>query len=65
MTSATRVTWVKSTYSSGEGGDCVEVARSAAIVRVRDSKDVARPGPALGRDAWAIFVAHAGNGRVG
>ncbi|MBQ0830911.1 DUF397 domain-containing protein [Streptomyces tagetis] len=64
MKSATRLTWVKSTHSSGEGGDCVEVARSAAAVHVRDSKDVARPGLAVGRGAWAIFVAHAGNGRV-
>jgi hypothetical protein len=56
---ATELTWVKSTYSSGEGGQCVEVAASSHTVRVRDSKDVARPGLAVGRDAWGTFVGYA------
>ncbi|MFB7458837.1 DUF397 domain-containing protein [Streptomyces sp. NPDC056188] len=59
MKRTTRLTWVKSTYSSGEGGDCVEVALSTTAVHVRDSKDTARPGLLLGQDAWALFVAHA------
>ncbi|MCM1020486.1 DUF397 domain-containing protein, partial [Micromonospora sp. XM-20-01] len=38
--------WRKSTRSSGNGGDCVEVADNLpGVVGVRDSKD--RQGPAL------------------
>ncbi|MFD5472310.1 DUF397 domain-containing protein [Streptomyces sp. NPDC127105] len=59
MKTASRLSWVKSTYSSGEGGQCVEVALGAPTVHVRDSKDTARPALAVGQDAWAMFVAHA------
>lgn len=52
MKGAAELTWVKSTYSSGEGGDCVEVATRSHTVRVRDSKDV-------GRNAWGMFVGYA------
>ncbi len=38
--------WRKSTYSGGNGGGCVEIARDLpGIVAVRDSKD--RQGPVL------------------
>lgn len=60
MRAATELTWVKSTYSSGEGGDCVEAATCSHSVHVRDSKDIDRPGLAVGQDAWAMFVRHAG-----
>ena len=49
--------WRKSTRSSGNSGDCVEVADNmAGVVGVRDSKD--REGPALvfGPAAWRAFV---------
>ncbi|WP_086770764.1 DUF397 domain-containing protein [Streptomyces bobili] len=59
MKGATELTWVKSTYSSGEGGQCVEVAARSQAVHVRDSKDTARPGLAVGADAWAMFVGYA------
>ncbi|MEH0422818.1 DUF397 domain-containing protein [Streptomyces sp. B21-083] len=59
MKGVTELTWVKSTYSSGEGGQCVEVAVSSYAVHVRDSKDTARPGLAVGPDAWTMFVGHA------
>ncbi|MFD8455172.1 DUF397 domain-containing protein [Streptomyces antimycoticus] len=52
--------WFKSSYSSGEGGECVEVAVTAHAVLVRDSKDPARPALAVGRDGWARFVQHVG-----
>ncbi|MFF9483933.1 DUF397 domain-containing protein [Streptomyces sp. NPDC014676] len=51
--------WRKSSYSSEEGGACVEVATRPHIVRVRDSKDVNRPGLAVGSQAWAVFVGFA------
>jgi hypothetical protein len=53
-----RAEWSKSTYSGGNGGGCVEVARNLpGIVAVRDSKD--RGGPALtfAPDEWAAFTA--------
>ncbi|WP_167501049.1 DUF397 domain-containing protein [Streptomyces malaysiensis] len=33
------LSWFKSSYSSSEGGMCVEVAATAGTVHVRDSKD--------------------------
>ncbi|OMI41152.1 DUF397 domain-containing protein [Streptomyces sparsogenes] len=48
--------WFKSSYSGDEGGECIEVAVTDHIVRVRDSKDVTRPHLAVGRADWARFV---------
>ena len=48
--------WRKSSFS-GNGGNCVEVARNRpGVVAVRDSKD--KRGPALGftSGAWTAFV---------
>lgn len=56
MNSAESLAWFKSSYSGGDGGDCVEVAAGAGAVHVRDSKDVTRPALRLSRDAWAGFV---------
>ncbi|MFD4791054.1 DUF397 domain-containing protein [Streptomyces sp. NPDC058459] len=51
--------WRKSTYSSGEGGECVEVATRAAAVHVRDSKCPPRGRSmlTLTSAAWAEFLA--------
>ncbi|WP_046496081.1 DUF397 domain-containing protein [Streptomyces odonnellii] len=48
--------WVKSSYSDGTGNNCVEVARLAPGVGIRDSKN--RPGPTLlvPATAWATFI---------
>ncbi|MEV7956635.1 DUF397 domain-containing protein [Streptomyces sp. NPDC088141] len=51
--------WVKSSYSSGEGGQCVEVAECPSSVHVRDSKDTNRPGLVVGAPAWTAFVGFA------
>lgn len=51
--------WFKSSYSSAQGDDCVEVAVTEQVVHVRDSKDVVRPHFAVGRDVWARFVDYA------
>lgn len=50
-------TWRKSSYSGGNGGDCVEVGGTERVVLVRDTKD--RGGAALtfGPDAWRQFAA--------
>ncbi|MGW7351738.1 DUF397 domain-containing protein [Streptomyces sp. NPDC054784] len=49
--------WHKSSYSSSQGDDCVEVARARGLVHVRDSKDVSRPGLRLSTGAWSAFLA--------
>jgi len=51
--------WVKSTYSGGEGGNCIEWAPDHAVtgaVPVRDSKDPEGPVLVFGVDAFASFV---------
>ncbi|MDW5329863.1 DUF397 domain-containing protein [Plantactinospora sp. KLBMP9567] len=49
--------WRKSTRSSTNGGDCVEVARNLpGIVAVRDSKDASGPVLAFAPTAWRAFV---------
>jgi hypothetical protein len=56
--------WRTSSRSGGEG-NCVEVAGSADLIGVRDSKD--RTGPVLSFDAaaWTAFVAGARSARFG
>ncbi|GAA2984505.1 DUF397 domain-containing protein [Streptosporangium longisporum] len=50
-------TWVKSSLSGGNGGECVEVARlSGAWVGVRDSKDPSGPALVLTSGQWAAFT---------
>jgi hypothetical protein len=50
--------WIKSSYSGGQGGDCVEVAvRPADHVAVRDSKDETGPMLRFPREAWYVFTA--------
>ncbi|MFF2353098.1 DUF397 domain-containing protein [Kitasatospora sp. NPDC058115] len=48
--------WFKSSHSSNEGGDCVEVAETADSVLVRDSKDKSGPQLAFSPAAWRSFV---------
>jgi hypothetical protein len=51
--------WLKSTHSDN-GGQCVEVAlnvaESADVVPVRDSKDPVGPALTFTADAWTAFV---------
>ncbi|MFF7307383.1 DUF397 domain-containing protein [Streptomyces sp. NPDC008137] len=51
--------WRKSSYSDGNGGNCVEVADGIpGTVPVRDSKLAKNDGPVLlvGPDAWRAFI---------
>jgi hypothetical protein len=49
--------WRKSSYSSANGGNCVEVARNLpGAVAVRDSKDPDGPKLTFGPAAWAAFT---------
>jgi Domain of unknown function (DUF397) len=50
--------WRKSTYSNGQGGDCLEFADNLpGVVPVRDSKDPGGPALFFRPAAWAVFVA--------
>jgi hypothetical protein len=45
--------WRKSSYSGGNGGNCVEVARGLpGVVAVRDSKDPAGPALVVSPARW-------------
>ncbi|MBT2383387.1 DUF397 domain-containing protein [Streptomyces sp. ISL-11] len=49
--------WVKSTYSGGNEGQCLEVAENIpGTVPVRDSKHLHRPPLLFPAPAWAAFV---------
>ncbi|WP_433119879.1 DUF397 domain-containing protein [Micromonospora sp. CA-246542] len=49
--------WRKSSRSSANGGDCVEVADNLpGVVGVRDSKDQAGPALVFSPAAWRAFV---------
>jgi hypothetical protein len=55
----TKLTWVKSSYSGTQGGNCVEVAgqADAGRVLVRDSKNAAGPVLRFSRADWRRFAA--------
>ncbi|WP_328895947.1 DUF397 domain-containing protein [Streptomyces sp. NBC_00236] len=57
--STTELNWFKSSYSGGDGDNCVEVALAARTVHVRDSKDTDRRPFAVSTAAWSDFTAYA------
>lgn len=51
------VTWRKSTYSDGSGGNCLEVAEGHPThIPVRDSKAPHGPALVFRAEAWSAFV---------
>jgi len=49
--------WRKSSYSGGQGGQCVEVATNLpGIIAVRDSKDRSGPILAFSPAEWEAFT---------
>ena len=55
---STALQWFKSSYSSSEGGQCVEVAACPHTIHIRDSKNPDDSGPTLqlSASAWAAFT---------
>lgn len=51
--------WFKSSYSSNDGPDCVEIANTVDAVHVRDSKDTCGPQLAFAPQGWAAFLTYA------
>jgi Domain of unknown function (DUF397) len=61
-----RAIWRKSSYSSGNGGACVEVARNLrGTVAVRDSKDPAGPALIFSPRDWQAFTEAVKSGAFG
>ncbi|MFE7328287.1 DUF397 domain-containing protein [Streptomyces sp. NPDC057565] len=66
---STELDWFKSSYSTNEGGECIEVAYEGGAcvevatcphtVHVRDSKVIDGPTFAVTAAAWSAFVAGA------
>jgi hypothetical protein len=50
------VIWITSSYSSSNGGQCIEVAARPASVCVRDSKDPGGPVLTFKASAWVQFA---------
>ncbi|TCO62471.1 DUF397 domain-containing protein [Actinocrispum wychmicini] len=48
--------WVKSSASSSSSSSCVEVARTAATILVRDSRDRQGPRLAFPSASWKLLV---------
>ncbi|MYQ55588.1 MULTISPECIES: DUF397 domain-containing protein [unclassified Streptomyces] len=55
----TSLMWFKSSYSSDQGGNCVEVAAHPAAVHIRDSKTADGPVLTVRPAAWTAFVSTA------
>ena len=51
-----RPEWIKSSYSTADGPDCVEAAAVPDLILVRDSKDPEGPRLNLTPAAWAAFL---------
>ncbi|MFJ1856714.1 DUF397 domain-containing protein, partial [Streptomyces anulatus] len=45
---STELNWFKSSYSTNDGPDCVEVAAAPTTIHVRDTKQLPTSGPHLG-----------------
>ncbi|MEU5700841.1 DUF397 domain-containing protein [Streptomyces aurantiacus] len=50
------LSWLKSSYSNGAGGECVEFAHTVGGARLRDSKDADGPVLTVRTDAWHAFI---------
>ncbi|MBA2808310.1 DUF397 domain-containing protein [Streptomyces sp. KM273126] len=60
---ASELHWFKSSYSSsGEAGDCVEIANTPTTIHIRDSKNTEGPRLAFAPGVWADFVSYAARG---
>ncbi|MEV6618100.1 DUF397 domain-containing protein [Streptomyces sp. NPDC051051] len=54
-----KLEWIKSSYSTADGPDCVEVATAPGQILVRDSKSPHGPRLTLPPTAWAAFLPYA------
>lgn len=58
--------WRKSSYSNGQGGDCLEVSdHHPGVVPVRDSKTPQGPALIFPAGGWTVFVEAVKGGQLG
>jgi hypothetical protein len=55
-------TWRKSSYSGGEGGQCIELADLDSAVGIRDSKNISRPALVIRRRDLSVLLARVKSG---
>ncbi|MCC2276975.1 DUF397 domain-containing protein [Streptomyces sp. ET3-23] len=60
--STEQLAWFKSSYSTNEGGECIEIAITEHVVHIRDSKGRARARLTVARAEWVRFVRTAARG---
>lgn len=53
---STELHWFKSSYSGGQGGECLEVALTPATIHIRDSKSPTTPTLQLAPTTWTAFL---------
>ncbi|KAB1144200.1 DUF397 domain-containing protein [Streptomyces luteolifulvus] len=51
-----QLSWFKSSYSSGEGGQCLEVATSPRTIHIRDSKNPDSLHVTVTPATWVVFL---------
>jgi hypothetical protein len=51
--------WFKSSYSTNDGPECVEVAVTPRTIHIRDSKRTQGPHLTFAADQWTAFVSYA------
>jgi hypothetical protein len=56
MATAEPLTWRKSSYSTSNGGNCVEVGTTSQLIAVRDSKSPGGVTLTFSRDSWRAFT---------
>ncbi|AJT67228.1 hypothetical protein T261_5608 [Streptomyces lydicus] len=60
--------WVKSSYSDGSGGDCLEFTRDLTeahgLIPIRDSKNPDGPSLLFRAAGWSSFVTAVKNGQL-
>lgn len=57
--------WHKASYSSGQGGNCVEIAETSTGTAIRDSKDPHGAVLRFTAAAWSAFTASIRAGEFG
>ncbi|HEX3962047.1 MAG TPA: DUF397 domain-containing protein [Trebonia sp.] len=56
METAELLTWRKSSYSTSNGGNCIEVATTVRTIAVRDSKNPAGIVLTVNFESWRAFI---------
>ncbi|MCT9078139.1 DUF397 domain-containing protein [Streptomyces fulvoviolaceus] len=56
---STDLNWFKSSYSSGQGGECLEIALTPTTIHIRDSKhpEATTPTLTVTPTTWSTFLA--------